>query len=115
LPSVLPCLPPEPPHRGAHGRPGGARRIQASHPPLPGRPLPATGEHMTTEIQRIASNERLSRIVIHNGVVHVAGVTAGNLDGDIQAQTRDVLAKIDGYLAQAGTDKSRLLTVQIWL
>lgn len=70
---------------------------------------------MSTDITRIDSNERLSRIVIHNGVAHVAGVTASNINGDIQEQTRDVLAKIDGYLAQAGTDKSRLLTVQIWL
>jgi Putative translation initiation inhibitor, yjgF family len=70
---------------------------------------------MSQDITRIDSNERLSRIVIHNGVVHVAGVTASTLDADIQGQTREVLAKIDGYLAQAGTDKSRLLNVQIWL
>ncbi len=70
---------------------------------------------MSTNIQRIDSNERLSRLVIHNEVVHVAGVTASNLDGDVTEQTRDVLKKIDGFLAQAGTDKSRLLTVQIWL
>lgn len=70
---------------------------------------------MSNDIQRIDSNERLSRIVIHNGVVYVAGVTAANTASDITAQTRDVLAKIDGYLAQAGTHKSRLLTVQIWL
>lgn len=66
-------------------------------------------------IQRIDSNERLSRIVIHSGVAYIAGVTASDSKADIQGQTRDVLAKIDGYLAQAGTDKSRLLTVQIWL
>ena len=68
-----------------------------------------------SDIQRIDSNKRLSRIVIHNDVVHVAGVTSSDLSADIGAQTRDVLAKIDGYLAQAGTNKSRLLTVQIWL
>lgn len=68
-----------------------------------------------SDIQRIDSNKRLSRIVIHNDVVHVAGVTSSDLSADIGVQTRDVLAKIDGYLAQAGTNKSRLLTVQIWL
>lgn len=67
------------------------------------------------DIVRTDSNQRLSRIVTHNGVVHVAGVTASDTAGDIRAQTRDVLRKIDGFLATAGTDKSRLLTVQIWL
>lgn len=68
-----------------------------------------------SEIQRIDSNQRLSRIVIHNKVAYIAGVTSSDLSADIKAQTRDVLAKIDGYLAQAGTNKSRLLNVQIWL
>ena len=58
------------------------------------------------DIVRKDSNERLSRIVIHGNTVYVAGVTA---------QTRDVLAKIDGYLARADSDKTRLLSVQIWL
>ncbi|CAB3733319.1 Putative aminoacrylate peracid reductase RutC [Achromobacter animicus] len=66
------------------------------------------------DIVRKETNERLSRIVIHGDTVYVAGVTS-NAEGGIAAQTRDVLAKIDGYLKQAGTDKSRLLTVQIWL
>jgi enamine deaminase RidA (YjgF/YER057c/UK114 family) len=70
---------------------------------------------MSNDIQRIDSNERLSRIVIHNGVVHVAGVTAGDTSGGIEAQTRDVLSRIDGFLRQAGTSKARLLTAQIWL
>jgi enamine deaminase RidA (YjgF/YER057c/UK114 family) len=30
-------------------------------------------------------------------------------------QTKDVLATIDGYLAQAGTDKSKLLSANIWI
>ncbi|MDR2329629.1 MAG: RidA family protein, partial [Comamonas sp.] len=60
------------------------------------------------------SNESLSRIVIHGDTVNVAGVTSA-AEGGIGAQTRDVLTKIDGYLARADTDKSRLLTVQIWL
>ena len=67
-----------------------------------------------TDIVRKDSNQRLSRIVIHGDTVYVAGVTSA-AEGGIAAQTRDALAKIDGYLAQAGTDKSRLLSVQIWL
>ncbi|MBO9330790.1 hypothetical protein A6B37_15555 [Achromobacter sp. HZ01] len=67
-----------------------------------------------TDIVRKDSNQRLSRIVIHGETVYLAGVTS-SAAGGIAEQTRDVLAKIDGYLAQAGTDKSRLLSVQIWL
>ncbi|MET3380218.1 RidA family protein [Variovorax paradoxus] len=68
-----------------------------------------------SDIQRYDSNARLSRIVVHNSVVYVAGVTANDRSGDAQAQAADILAKIDGYLASVGTNKSRLLSVQIWL
>jgi len=67
-----------------------------------------------TDIVRRESNERLSHVVIHGDTVYVAGVTS-NAAGGITEQTRDVLKKIDGYLAQAKSDKSRLLSVQIWL
>ncbi|BEG76973.1 RidA family protein [Achromobacter xylosoxidans] len=67
-----------------------------------------------SDIVRKDSNERLSRIVIHGDTVYVAGVTS-SAEGGITAQTRDVLAKIDGYLKRADTDKTRLLSVQIWL
>lgn len=70
---------------------------------------------MNNDIQRMDSNERGSRIVIHNGVVYLAGATAGDITGDIGAQTQDVLNKIDDYLQQVGTNKSKLLTAQIWL
>jgi enamine deaminase RidA (YjgF/YER057c/UK114 family) len=70
---------------------------------------------MSDDIQRHQSNERLSRVVVHNGVVHVAGCTATDRSGDAQAQTADILSKIDGYLESVGTNKSRLLSVQIWL
>ncbi|CAM5196062.1 Enamine deaminase RidA (YjgF/YER057c/UK114 family) OS=Castellaniella defragrans OX=75697 GN=HNR28_001231 PE=4 SV=1 [Castellaniella defragrans] len=53
--------------------------------------------------------------MIHNGVVYLSGQTASADKAGIEEQTRDALAKIDKSLAQAGTDKSRLLTAQIWL
>lgn len=66
------------------------------------------------DIIRKDTTERLARVVIHGDTVYVAGVTSA-VSGGITQQTRDVLKKIDGYLAQANTDKSRLLSVQIWL
>ena len=68
-----------------------------------------------SEIKRYDSNARLSRVVVHNGIAYLAGVTASDTSGDAKAQTLDILSKIDGYLASVGVDKTRLLTVQIWL
>jgi len=68
---------------------------------------------MSNDITRIDSNARMSRIVIHGDTVYLSGLTC-DAEG-IEAQTRGVLAKIEEYLAQAGTDKSRVLTAQIWL
>ncbi|WP_428032126.1 RidA family protein [Ancylobacter sp.] len=68
-----------------------------------------------TSIQRLNSTGRLSRVVIHHGIAYLAGVVAKEKTPDIAAQTADVLAQIDALLAQAGSDKSRLLRVTIWL
>jgi len=67
------------------------------------------------DIKRIDTSARLTRVVIHNGIAYLAGATATNRKQDIRGQTRDVLAQIDARLAQAGTDKTRLLTAQIWV
>lgn len=52
---------------------------------------------------------------MHNGVAYMTGVTAPGGTLDIQGQTRQVLEKIDTHLAKAGIDKTRMLSVQIWL
>lgn len=66
-------------------------------------------------IQRFDSNGRFSRVVIHNGIVHVAGITASDRSNDIGIQTTDILNKIDAILSKAGSDKSKILTAQVWL
>ena len=68
-----------------------------------------------SEIRRIATTQRRSSAVICNGMVFVGGQVADDRSQDIRGQTRQVLAKIDQFLAEAGTDKSRLLTAQIWI
>lgn len=65
-------------------------------------------------IQRLHSGPRMSQAVIHGGIVHLAG-QIGAPGEDAAAQTRAVLDSIDSLLAEAGTDKSRLLTATIWL
>jgi enamine deaminase RidA (YjgF/YER057c/UK114 family) len=66
-------------------------------------------------ITRIQSGARMSEAVVFNGVVYLAGQVPGDASLDIGGQTRQVLASIDALLASAGTDKSRLLTAQIFL
>ena len=56
----------------------------------------------------------ISLTVVHDGVVSTCGVTA-EPTGDAREQTRKVLEGIDWLLEKAGTNKSRLLTAQIWL
>lgn len=66
-------------------------------------------------IQRMERNHRRSRVVVHNGTVYLAGQVANDTSGDIVAQTREALDNVDGMLALAGTDKSRILSATIWL
>jgi enamine deaminase RidA (YjgF/YER057c/UK114 family) len=68
-----------------------------------------------TEIVHIDQNARRSRAVVHNGLVYTAGQVPDDMSQDVTGQTRQVLAKIDDLLKQAGTDRSRVLTAQIWL
>ena len=65
-------------------------------------------------IQRIEPGTRSTPAVIHNGVVYLSG-QVGDPEGDIQAQTRDVLAKIETLLEKAGSSKEHLLMATIWL
>jgi enamine deaminase RidA (YjgF/YER057c/UK114 family) len=54
-------------------------------------------------------------MAIHNGTVYLSGQIADDASADIGGQTRQVLAAIDALLAQAGSDKSRILHAQIFL
>jgi enamine deaminase RidA (YjgF/YER057c/UK114 family) len=57
----------------------------------------------------------MSRCVVKGDMVYVAGLTATDRTADITGQTQQILDKIDGYLAQAGTDKSKLLQANLWI
>jgi enamine deaminase RidA (YjgF/YER057c/UK114 family) len=66
------------------------------------------------EIQRLHVGKRLSEVAIHNGTVYLAGQIAEQ-GGDIRAQTREVLGHIDRLLNEAGSDKSCILSTQIFI
>ncbi|WP_332686518.1 RidA family protein [Bosea sp. (in: a-proteobacteria)] len=58
---------------------------------------------------------RLSKVVVANGFAFLSGLTAGDRSGGVAEQTSDILRQIDGYLAAAGTDKTRIVVANIWL
>ncbi|APV50007.1 hypothetical protein BWI17_10120 [Betaproteobacteria bacterium GR16-43] len=66
-------------------------------------------------IQRHNVGKRLSEIVIHNGTIYLAGEVPEDTAKDITGQTEEVLAKIDKLLALAGSDKTKILSAQIFL
>ena len=67
-------------------------------------------------IQRIKPGPRMSGAVIHGNTVYLAGQVANQSAGQsVTEQTKEILAIIDSLLAEAGTDKSKLLMVNIWL
>lgn len=66
------------------------------------------------QIQRHGTTRRYSDSVVHNGTVYLVEVPS-NLEGDAPAQTANLLAGIDHLLEQAGSDRSKLLMVTIYL
>ncbi|QNN46589.1 succinylglutamate desuccinylase/aspartoacylase family protein [Thermomonas brevis] len=70
---------------------------------------------LARHVRRIDAGPRMSEAVIHGGIVHLAGQVPETAGADIETQTREVLAAIDALLAQAGSDKTRILRAQIYL
>jgi enamine deaminase RidA (YjgF/YER057c/UK114 family) len=66
-------------------------------------------------IKRYNVGPRMSGGVVNGNTVYLAGLTADDRTLDVKGQTAQILAKIDGLLKQAGTDKSRVLSANIWL
>lgn len=68
----------------------------------------------TAPITRIQPGPRMSQAVIHNGTAYLAG-QVGQPGTSVTAQTTTILQKIDDLLAGIGSDKTRILSAQIWL
>ena len=71
------------------------------------------------EIRQITDENRgqpiISQAVIHGDVAYFAGITPNPIVGDIKTQTAQVLRRVDELLNLAGTDKSHLLSAQVWI
>jgi len=57
----------------------------------------------------------MSQAVAHNGIVHLAGQVAADTSADVAGQTRQILEAIEALLAEAGSDKTRILSATIYL
>jgi enamine deaminase RidA (YjgF/YER057c/UK114 family) len=66
-------------------------------------------------IERIDPGPRMSRAVVHGNTVYLAGHVAKEPAGSVRGQTEAILRAIDARLASAGSDKSKLLSANIWL
>ena len=66
-------------------------------------------------IKHIKPGPRLSGAVVNNGTVYVSGQVPETPYATVGVQTKEILAKIDGLLAEAGTDKRRILYASVWL
>ncbi len=69
-----------------------------------------------SDIRRIDVGPRMSQAVVHGNTVYTAGQVALRAPGaSVAEQTKDILARIDELLAEAGSSKEKLLTATIWL
>ena len=66
-------------------------------------------------ITRHHTGQRMSQIVIHGDTVYLAGQVADDPTANITVQTQQITAKIDKLLEEAGSDKSKMLTAQLWV
>ena len=66
-------------------------------------------------IRRLETGPRMSQAVIHGGTVYLAGQVADDTSADVTGQTRQILAASDRLLAAAGTDKTRILSANVYL
>jgi enamine deaminase RidA (YjgF/YER057c/UK114 family) len=66
-------------------------------------------------IKRFDVGPRMSQAVVHGNTVYLAGQVADDPTPSVGEQTKQILARIDRLLKEAGTDKSKLLSANIWL
>jgi enamine deaminase RidA (YjgF/YER057c/UK114 family) len=68
------------------------------------------------KIERHETGPRMSKAVVHGDTVYLAGIVADAPKGKSTAeQTKNILSQIDSFLARAGSEKSKVLSANIWI
>lgn len=73
---------------------------------------------MSTELTRYQTGRRMSQIVevpAGAATLHLAGQISSDRSLDLEGQTRDILDRLDALLAEAGSDRGRIVSAMIWL
>jgi enamine deaminase RidA (YjgF/YER057c/UK114 family) len=81
------------------------------------RHIQTTKDAAMPTIEHLVPNDkpRISRVVRYGDLIFLAGVTAPDPSPDFRMQMRQVFARIDGFLAEAGSDKHHILSCTNWL
>ena len=100
--------------------PGGANAAQPAGQPMTGESSVTIQRHVTTDPTSGKPFTDVTPIISYatvcENLVYIAGITADPAHpGDVKDQTTQVLARIDRLLKLAGSDKSKLLSAQVWL
>jgi enamine deaminase RidA (YjgF/YER057c/UK114 family) len=67
------------------------------------------------KIERFEVSARRSDMVLHDNTIYIGGQVAANTQGDIEAQTSEILNNLEGLLLSVGSDLSKVLSVRILL
>ncbi|OCQ20906.1 hypothetical protein A7985_14015 [Pseudoalteromonas luteoviolacea] len=66
-------------------------------------------------ITRKHTNQRMSRIVVHNDTIYLCGQVCKDATQGIKEQTQTMLDKVDGLLAEANSDKYHILSATVYI
>ena len=67
-------------------------------------------------LKRIGSGDRMTTAIVHGDMVYLSGLVSDAPDGQsVKEQTANILSQIDAVLAEAGTDKTKIVKAMIWL
>jgi enamine deaminase RidA (YjgF/YER057c/UK114 family) len=66
-------------------------------------------------IQRHEPSKLYSKVVEANAFVFTAGITAEDPKQDAKGQAQQILKEVDRLLALCGTDKTKVVSVTIWV
>jgi enamine deaminase RidA (YjgF/YER057c/UK114 family) len=66
-------------------------------------------------IERFDENDKMSKYVIHNGIVYMSGQVCDDPTQDFEGQLNQILAKLDAQFAEIGIDRKHMLSVMVWI